>query len=465
VLGWAAAALAGVAVAANGVGDRQIVLDEAPLRAIDAGLLRQDEAHDRLGIGTTPGGEFLPRDVQIAVYTTVRNRVRDFAFPRDRAVFERLYPERDWLGGALYPLDGDLRFLGWQIAPLRLGVRVANDAPHPATVGVRQLRFAGWRAWVDGRPVPIEVPPPVPEQQAALGLMAVAVPPGEHTVSLAFGPTAPRLAGLALTAGGALAALAGLAWFLGRRRGAPHVGLAAAWLLLAAGLGALLWRAVWPAMPALAAPPVAPAAFAGGVWRAPGLAGGGAGLVVNVAEAVRTGRARVDSPAGAALGPERFVDVRQLTVRDLDDPERGAPGTSRRQWLYLHPPSEVAVDVALPARPGLTFQAALALDPATWSTSVGDGVRFRATVTPLDAAPAGPAVVVLDQVINPRANADQRRWVPVLADLSPWAGTTVRMALRTDPRDDLSFDWAGWGNPVVSVWRDSARASPVPAAP
>jgi hypothetical protein len=61
--------------------------------------------------------------------------------------------------------------------------------------------------------------------------------------------------------------------------------------------------------------------------------------------------------------------------------------------------------------------------------------------------------------VNPRARLEQRRWLPVEADLSQWAGTTVRLTLRTLPRDDLSFDWAGWGNPVIAV-RETARAHP-----
>jgi hypothetical protein len=31
------------------------------------------------------------------------------------------------------------------------------------------------------------------------------------------------------------------------------------------------------------------------------------------------------------------------------------------------------------------------------------------------------------------------------------------LTLRTLPREDLSFDWAGWANPVVVV-RETARA-------
>jgi hypothetical protein len=39
--------------------------------------------------------------------------------------------------------------------------------------------------------------------------------------------------------------------------------------------------------------------------------------------------------------------------------------------------------------------------------------------------------------------------VDVVADLRPWAGQRVRLALRTEPRADPSFDWAGWAEPAV----------------
>jgi hypothetical protein len=180
-------------------------------------------------------------------------------------------------------------------------------------------------------------------------------------------------------------------------------------------------------------------------------------MVVNLAEVTRTGQAQISSPSGSVLGMDRFVDVRYVTVTDAD-PSRGAAGTSTRQWLYLHPPSDVAIDVTLPRRTQLWFQAALALDPSVWATDVGDGVRYRATVAPLNSgaaggatATAGPATTVVDQIVDPRTRKEQRRFVPVVADLSPWAGQTVRLTLATDSRQDLSFDWAGWADPIISV--------------
>jgi hypothetical protein len=64
----------------------------------------------------------------------------------------------------------------------------------------------------------------------------------------------------------------------------------------------------------------------------------------------------------------------------------------------------------------------------------------------------------VDAAVNPRANGEQRRWVDVVADLRPWAGQRVRLALRTEPRADPSFDWAGWAEPVV------VRLDPLTAA-
>jgi hypothetical protein len=40
-----------------------------------------------------------------------------------------------------------------------------------------------------------------------------------------------------------------------------------------------------------------------------------------------------------------------------------------------------------------------------------------------------------------------RGWVPGWADLTPWAGQTVTLALEAHPgpADDLNDDWYGWG--------------------
>jgi hypothetical protein len=440
----------------NHLGDREFVLKPEPDRNVDGKTVFSDEYKDLMGVGTTSNREFLPREVFIATYT--------LGNPRGRNVYERLYPETEWIGGLFYPLTGEVRVLGWRNAPLRIGLRLANDSTTTARIGFRQLRFPGWRAWLDGSPVPIDIVPYVQEQQASLGFMVVDVPPGEHTVSVAFGPTTLRL--LALVVSAVTVGVAGgvLTLMVGRRRGwsGGRMALVVA-LPVVLGVGAI-WRTAWPTVGALAASPPPAAKPQSNVWSVTGLGAGEGALLVNVAEAVAAGRAWITSPSGGSIGPTRHVDVRQLTVDD-GDVDRGPAAASRRQWLYLHPPSSVSLDVALPAGRTSWFQSTLSLDPAMWGSDVGDGVRYLVTVAPLDRQgnPSGPETV-LDTTLNPRAQKDHRRWVPVEADLSPWAGRTVRLTLSTEHLAELNFDWSGWGQPVVTV-RETDRVRPLAGQP
>ena len=123
-----------------------------------------------------------------------------------------------------------------------------------------------------------------------------------------------------------------------------------------------------------------------------------------------------------------------------------------RPFLFMHPPSDVTVTLEVP--PNAYLQAGLACLVETWETDYGDGVRFRAEVS----GPSGTRTI-LDRRVNPRARRDDRRWIDVWADLGSTAGETVRLTLRTDPAEDLSYDWCGWANPQVVTW-DSPRPNP-----
>src|SRR5262249_27232944 len=122
----------------------------------------------------------------------------------------------------------------------------------------------------------------------------------------------------------------------------------ALWALVAVLPAYATWRGLAPAVGFLAARDVPPASATAGVWQAQDLPGNEGALRVNGAGAVASGRAGIAAPRGGAMGPDSHVDVRQLTVSAVD-PARGQPGTARRQWLYLRPPSSVTLDVALPA--------------------------------------------------------------------------------------------------------------------
>jgi hypothetical protein len=103
----------------------------------------------------------------------------------------------------------------------------------------------------------------------------------------------------------------------------------------------------------------------------------------------------------------------------------------------------------------------MALRPEAWYTDYGDGVRFA-----VDIATAGTRPVeIYGQRLNPRANADERRWVEVRLPLAAYLGQSIEITLRTDPVDDVRNDWAGWGNPMVVVDRTLLRPENGPDVP
>ncbi len=108
--------------------------------------------------------------------------------------------------------------------------------------------------------------------------------------------------------------------------------------------------------------------------------------------------------------------------------------------LFLHPPASLEQSLAIPpAQPALSF--VVGLDPVAheWRS---DGATFRVWVTP----PNGHRQMVAELTLD-RATA-LRGWVPGWADLTPWAGQTITLALESHPgpSTDLNDDWYGWGN-------------------
>src|SRR5207249_6448859 len=153
----------------------------------------------------------------------------------------------------------ELRLLNWRSEPLRLSARIANEGSANAAIAIRQTYFAGWRGWLDGKPVPLQIAPYVPEQQTSPGFLVVTVPPGEHTLAVAFGPTRPRLIGMAVTLVSILLVAGAAAWYLhqvasGRWLVARHRPLATShlftlvvgWLAVALVAGYATWRGVRP---------------------------------------------------------------------------------------------------------------------------------------------------------------------------------------------------------------------------
>ena len=145
-------------------------------------------------IGTTIRYEYLPRTLVPRPYVS-------------EALIEPDAPPR------AIPVAGDLQEAAEVVhrpTERRWRVRTGEGG---ATVAFPLLAWPGWRAWVDGRPVPTQA-------VEGSGYLALPVPPGEHRVRLALGRTPLRAAAEALSLLTGLVLLAGVGRkLLTRKRG------------------------------------------------------------------------------------------------------------------------------------------------------------------------------------------------------------------------------------------------------
>ena len=406
---------------ASGTASRTLFVGEAPYDTVSDAVV--DDLEAREPGNTTSTNEFLPRSADFETWH--EGEARGFW------LYDRMFPDAGWVAGQVMPWSGQVGIHGVSQAGLSWVVDVSvppdGDTGGGGVLAFHQLAFPGWRAWVDGQPVAIEAAPLIASQAFSPGFILVAIPPGEHRVSLRFGADGPRIASAVVSAVGVMVIALGV-WSRARILGKM---LVATTIATIAGALCFVWLGTRP-----------PDSRVGGI---------GVGLkpllVSSVIRNVLDGTAEVHSPTGAERGLELFVDVRSLMVTAHDRPLRDAGAMSRR-WLYTHPPTTVAMSVDVPLavderRPYL--QTAMVVDPRVWEASLGDGVRYSVLIE----SGRGVVVTLVDEVVNPRAYGDQRRWVDVLVPLDRWAGERIRLEFRTDARDEPSNDWAGWGEPVV----------------
>ncbi|CAA9242793.1 MAG: hypothetical protein AVDCRST_MAG77-1768 [uncultured Chloroflexi bacterium] len=385
---------------------RPLVLAAPPTRDIDASTLAAKE-YNRYGAGTTSGGEFLPRTVHWEVEGTTRRGIR---------IYEDAFPQAGWQAGLVRVLAGQAAVTGVSVDTY--GIVAEVDAGTASQVAFHQLAFPGWRGYVDGQPAQVDVARYEP-LAASLGFMVMAVPPGRHRVEVRFGPTPLRSFATALSAAsGALA----VAWLVTRSRGRLTLVPTLALALLAAGCSVA--TGAWTSRPMSSPPPDS------------------ARIALDVIGMVQRGQANSRSPggSGSSLSPP-FLEARFQAI-----------DRETRRWLYMHPPSAVSVRLRVPSN--AYFQAGLALDPQTWHADVGDGVRFL-----LDAETPSGTRQLMDRHVNPRARGEERGWNDVWIDLGAFAGQDLSLTLRTEHAADTSYDWAGWSNPQVVIYR-SARPHP-----
>ena len=95
------------------------------------------------------------------------------------------------------------------------------------------------------------------------------------------------------------------------------------------------------------------------------------------------------------------------------------------------------------------LRVSLGMKPESWDKD-GNGVLFFAGVSD-----GRSFEKLFEQVLNPHANASERRWIPVAVDLSAYAGEEMDIIFNTrasspgqpeDTRNDLPL----WGAPVIS---------------
>ncbi|HEX2185660.1 MAG TPA: hypothetical protein VHN78_09165, partial [Chloroflexota bacterium] len=195
-------------LAANTTTARPLWIDPEVERRVGGPQLVGTE-NATFGAGTTTGGEFVPRTVDLEALGPGRRR--------GNGVYERLYPEFGWLGGRVWVMQGRVRVAELAGGPTWTDARVVAETP--GVLAFRTVAFPGWRAYLDGRPVEPQLAPRDAALDVAPGFITVPVPAGEHRVQIAFGPTPLRTAAAALS----VLAVAGLGWWLAAgRRPAPQ---------------------------------------------------------------------------------------------------------------------------------------------------------------------------------------------------------------------------------------------------
>lgn len=150
-------------------------------------------------------------------------------------------------------------------------------------------------------------------------------------------------------------------------------------------------------------------------------------------------------------GPERLaIDfVQQFDAATVKRPSAEvfsiktvALGSESRSSITVQQPSRIAWDLTIPSH--ASIEAELGLEERAW-TVAGNGVLFRIGIS-LD----GRYDELVARLVNPHQVVEDRRWVRVAVDLSPYAGRAVSLVFNTAAGiegDHREGDLAVWGAP------------------
>lgn len=115
-----------------------------------------------------------------------------------------------------------------------------------------------------------------------------------------------------------------------------------------------------------------------------------------------------------------------------------------RKSIVASEPSRIIWEEVVPDRGWL--QVSLGVREEAWLRE-GSGVLFLVGVSH-----QGRYEELLSLVVNPYANAADRRWLPVLLDLAPWAGQKVELIFNTriaHADATAANHLAAWGAPAI----------------
>jgi hypothetical protein len=109
------------------------------------------------------------------------------------------------------------------------------------------------------------------------------------------------------------------------------------------------------------------------------------------------------------------------------------------------PPTRLTWKVRIPDDAWLRVH--VGMKPESWA-SEGDGVLFFVIISD-----GRTDERLFEQYVNPFANTGERKWIPVMVDLSPYAGEEMSIIFNTrvgqPGRADDRNDFAVWGAPEI----------------
>jgi hypothetical protein len=121
-------------------------------------------------------------------------------------------------------------------------------------------------------------------------------------------------------------------------------------------------------------------------------------------------------------------------------------GGEMKRSIYAYPPTRIIWHVTLPNDAWL--RTSMGVDEQAWNKE-GDGVLFLTGISS-----EGRYDPLLEQRLDPHASRADRRWIPVMLDLSQYGGKRVDIIFNTRVSvrgNDARNDFAYWGAPAVCL--------------